>query len=210
LRRFETLPAATLRVARRGSALHHILVVDDEADICEVVKTGFEAGGKYRVDCATNRLDAFAALRRRPLDLALLDMLMRENAGGEIEAFAGEMRVPVLRMTGHPEIMRKSLAQGLPVLMKPFRVGDLVDTAIISWSRRTGSAARWRTMSASRGSSPTRRAPMSRPRNWHGTSSPIAGAASVGKGWGADRARGGPRLDASGGPPVAPSPEPSP
>jgi DNA-binding NtrC family response regulator len=106
--------------------MHQLLVVDDEPDICDVVKAGFEATGRYRVFCATNKLDADAVLRRQPLDLALLDMLMRENAGGEIEALAGELHVPVLRMTGHPEIMRKCLDQGLPVLMKPFRVGDLV------------------------------------------------------------------------------------
>ena len=108
--------------------MHQLLVVDDELDICDVVKAGFEARGSYRVFCATNKLDACAVLRREPLDLALLDVLMRENAGGPIEALAGEVRVPVLRMTGHPEIMSKSLDRGVPILMKPFRVGDLVDT----------------------------------------------------------------------------------
>ncbi|HJT06659.1 MAG TPA: response regulator [Stellaceae bacterium] len=105
-----------------------LLVVDDEPEICEVVKLGFETRGSYRVHCATNQLDAFAALRRQPPDLALLDMLMYGNARGEIEALAGELHVPVLRMTGHPDVMRKSRAQGLPILMKPFRIGELVDT----------------------------------------------------------------------------------
>src|SRR5690348_10172796 len=107
--------------------MHQLLVVDDVPDICDVVKTGFEAAGTYRVFCATNKAEACTALRRRP-DLALLDMLMRENAGGEIEALAGELHVPVLRMTGHPDIIRKSLDQGLPILMKPFRIGDLIET----------------------------------------------------------------------------------
>jgi DNA-binding NtrC family response regulator len=106
--------------------MHQLLVVDDEPDICDVVKAGFEARGSYRVFCASNKLEACATLRGKPLDLALLDMLMRENAGSDIEALADELHVPVLRMTGHPEIMRKSLDQGLPVLLKPFRVRDLI------------------------------------------------------------------------------------
>ena len=108
--------------------MHQLLVVDDEPAICDVVKLGFEARGTYRVHCASNKRDAFAALRRGPIELALLDMLMYGDAAREIEALASELHVPVLRMSGHPEIMRKSLDQGLPILMKPFRVGDLVDT----------------------------------------------------------------------------------
>ena len=107
--------------------MHQLLVVDDELDICDVVKAGFEARGSYRVFCATNKLEACAVLRRQPLDLALLDILMRENAGGEIEALAGELHVPVVRMTGHPDIMRKCLDQNLPILMKPFRVSVLIE-----------------------------------------------------------------------------------
>jgi DNA-binding NtrC family response regulator len=107
--------------------MHKLLVVDDESAICDVVKIGFEARGSYRVDCASNKTVALAALRRGPIDLALLDMLMYGNASHEVEALAGALHVPVLRMTGHPDIMRKSLDQGLPVLMKPFRIGDLVE-----------------------------------------------------------------------------------
>jgi DNA-binding NtrC family response regulator len=107
--------------------MHQLLVVDDEPAICDIVKIGFETRGSYRVHCASSKPDALAALRRRPIDLALLDMLMYGNPGGEIEALAAELRVPVLRMTGHPEIMRKSLDQGLPIVMKPFRVGELVE-----------------------------------------------------------------------------------
>lgn len=106
--------------------MHQLLVVDDEPAICDVVKIGFETRGSYRVHCANNKLDALAALRRRPIDLALLDMLMYGDAAHEIEVLAGELHVPVLRMTGHPDIIRKSLDQGLPILMKPFRVGELV------------------------------------------------------------------------------------
>jgi len=108
--------------------MHTLLVVDDEPEICEVVKLGFEARGSYRVHCASDKGAALAALRRQPPDLALLDILMYGNAGAEIEALAGELHVPVLRMTGHPDVMRKSAAQGLPVLMKPFRIGELVAT----------------------------------------------------------------------------------
>src|SRR6185437_1370559 len=114
------------RSARAKAPMHQLLVVDDVPDICDVVKIGFEARGTYRVFCASNKVEACAALRRGP-DLALLDVLMRDNASGEIAALAGELHVPVLRMTGHPEVMRKSLDQGVPILMKPFRVGELVE-----------------------------------------------------------------------------------
>jgi len=107
--------------------MHQLLVVDDEPAICDVVKTGFEARGSYRVYCASDQRAAFVALRRQPIELALLDMLMYGGASRQIEALAGELHVPVLRMTGHPDVIRKSLDQGVPILMKPFRVGDLVE-----------------------------------------------------------------------------------
>ena len=107
-------------------AMHHLLVVDDERAICEVIKAGFEASGSYRVRCATNKHDAVAALRHRPFDLALIDIVMRENAGSDVEALAGELRVPVLRMTGHPDVICKTFDQGVPVLAKPFRIGDVI------------------------------------------------------------------------------------
>lgn len=106
--------------------MHHILVVDDESDICDVLKLGFEADGHYRVRCASNRLDALSALRSKPLDLALLDILMRENAGADLEALAAEQHVPVLRMTGHPDIVQRARQQGVPILAKPFRISDVV------------------------------------------------------------------------------------
>lgn len=106
--------------------MHQLLVVDDEPDICDVIKAGFEAGGRYRVRCATNKSDAFAALRLERPEMALLDILMRENAGVEIAALAAELRVPVLRMSGHPQIVHNRRMHDLAVLAKPFRIVELM------------------------------------------------------------------------------------
>ena len=57
-----------------------ILVVDDEADIRELVQEILTEEG-YAVDVAANATEARAACKRQPLDLVLLDIWMPDTDG---------------------------------------------------------------------------------------------------------------------------------
>ncbi len=57
-----------------------ILVVDDEADICEILQFNLETEG-YEVDTASSAEEALEILSQRTYDLVLLDVMMGEISG---------------------------------------------------------------------------------------------------------------------------------
>ncbi len=62
-----------------------ILVVDDNPDICRLLRTRLERMG-HTVVTAANGYEALAELRARPFDLVLLDIMMPEMNGYEVLA----------------------------------------------------------------------------------------------------------------------------
>jgi len=81
-----------------------ILVVDDEADVRDYLKTALEDSG-FAVDTATDGMEALEAVRRDPPDLISLDLVMPRHSGAK---FYRELRrdkqlhqIPVLVVTGH-------------------------------------------------------------------------------------------------------------
>jgi CheY-like chemotaxis protein len=52
-----------------------VLIVDDDPDFCEVVKTTLEAG-EFRVRCASNGPQGLAMMREKKPDLVFLDVIM--------------------------------------------------------------------------------------------------------------------------------------
>ncbi len=81
-----------------------LLIVDDDPDFVDGIRAILEGAG-YAVDAAYNPKDGFDALKARPYDLLLLDILMGRGAEGVM--FARKMRkdaglrdIPVLIITG--------------------------------------------------------------------------------------------------------------
>jgi CheY-like chemotaxis protein len=81
-----------------------LLIVDDDPDYVDGIRAILEGAG-YTVDAAYNPKDGFDALKARPYDLLLLDILMGRGAEGVM--FARKMRkdpvlreIPVLIITG--------------------------------------------------------------------------------------------------------------
>lgn len=84
----------------------HILVVDDEPDIRQLVEEILADEG-YQVSTAENATAAREARRARRLDLALLDIWMPEVDGISLLrewAGAGELPFPVIMMSGHGSV----------------------------------------------------------------------------------------------------------
>jgi CheY-like chemotaxis protein len=108
-----------------------VLVVDDDADIREIVRMLLEAGG-YRVLTACDGLDAWEQLERSEAPaLILLDLMMPRMDG---EQFLQQLRstrdagIPVVIMSGHgvsEEKAARYAASGC--LAKPIDLDDLLD-----------------------------------------------------------------------------------
>jgi CheY-like chemotaxis protein len=109
-----------------------VLVVDDDADICEVIQTILELNG-YSVRTARDGLDALAQLRSgaRPA-LIILDLMMPRMNGlqfrAEQERDPALSAIPVVILSGDGRAESKAAALGLEGLRKPVDLERLLAT----------------------------------------------------------------------------------
>jgi len=109
-----------------------ILIVEDDADIRELMKIFLEADG-HRVNLAADGLGAFEELNAGPRpELILLDLMMPRMDG---EQFLKRLRgsrfadVPVIIMSGHSAAEKKAVElKAAYCLMKPVEVDQLLKT----------------------------------------------------------------------------------
>ena len=105
----------------------HILVVDDQTEICEVLKAGLETAPEFYVSCCNNGPDAIAILDEHEPDFAVVDVLIPGVPGIDVAHTAIERNIPVLFMTGNPDTARELLDAKVPCIVKPFRLGYLIE-----------------------------------------------------------------------------------
>ena len=104
----------------------HILVVDDQTDICEVLKAGLETAPEFYVSCCNRGPDAIAILDEHQPDFAVVDVLIPGVAGVDVARAAINLKIPVLFITGNPDTARDLLAAKVPCIVKPFRLDYLI------------------------------------------------------------------------------------
>lgn len=102
----------------------HVLVVDDEPDICEVLCEYFCDDG-FVVSCAQNGCDARRVLDQTAVDLALIDLVMPGEPGLSLAEHANRMAADVIVMTGHPDSMSALDGSAYRTISKPFRLAEL-------------------------------------------------------------------------------------
>ncbi len=82
----------------------YILVVDDEADVRDYLRTALEDAG-FRVGTATDGREALESVHREPPDLISLDLVMPKYPGAkffqELKRDKSLSKIPVLIVTGH-------------------------------------------------------------------------------------------------------------
>lgn len=111
-----------------------ILVADDNADLCSVLKPLLEAHG-YSVRLAANGSDALAAQREAPADVLITDLFMPESEGFEtIERFrAAFPATKIVVMSGDSKLARHDYLAAARLmgveatLRKPFEVQALLE-----------------------------------------------------------------------------------
>ncbi len=107
-----------------------ILIVDDELDIVEAVKSILEEE-RYRVLTCGNGREALQCLRQSKPDLAILDIMMPVMNGYEtIKAIRQQPQLeglPILIMSAiHPSVVTREYSWA-GFLKKPFSLRELMD-----------------------------------------------------------------------------------
>lgn len=107
----------------------HVLVVDDDPDMQEVMALTLEAGD-YQVSRASNGLEALEQVEREMPDVILLDMRMPVMDGW---TFAEELRkrhghqVPILVCTAAEDAQQRAReVDAVGCLSKPFELDELL------------------------------------------------------------------------------------
>ena len=117
----------------------HVLVVDDDADIVELITFKLEASG-FEVHSANNGEAALAAAIELQPDLLLLDLMMPGMTGIEVcrhlKDRPGTRHIPVILITAkaqESDIQAGLAAGAADYIVKPFSPSDLakrVETAL--------------------------------------------------------------------------------
>ncbi|GBQ30554.1 transcriptional regulator [Gluconacetobacter sacchari DSM 12717] len=102
----------------------HILLVEDESAIAELIRTALEASG-LRVTACAGVQSALNAVEQEPVDLAIIDLSLPDGAPDRLTDRLKGSGVPMIAISGDPA----RLAAFTPghTLEKPFRVRALMD-----------------------------------------------------------------------------------
>jgi CheY-like chemotaxis protein len=114
-----------------GESAKHVLVVDDDPDICATMQAALEFFG-YSVDTARDGAEALQKLRRGDVPfLILLDFMMPGMNG--IEFRSEQLRdpslasIPVVMLSGAGDVAAKAAAVGMEGLNKPVDLDVLLE-----------------------------------------------------------------------------------
>src|SRR5580692_3094281 len=107
----------------------HILVVDDQQEICDLVREYLSDEG-FRVSTANDGAGLRAALARDPVDLVILDLVLRGEDGLQL---ARELRngsdIGIIMLTGRGETVDRIIGLEMGAddyLSKPFHLRELL------------------------------------------------------------------------------------
>lgn len=123
-----------------NTSLSHILCIDDEGDILDIVKLCLEDIGGFRVTCLLDVDSAIYKLETIKPDLILIDMMMPKIDGIKaihiIRNQQGYQNLPIILMTARvqPKEVEEYLAKGATaVIAKPFDPMTLSDQILKIW-----------------------------------------------------------------------------
>ena len=108
-----------------------ILIVDDDPDLCTMIKLMLEYKGYAAVE-ANNEQDARKVLMEKPIDLIIMDMLLSGSDGTDICRRLKQDKnlslVPILMFSAHPNAKDACLKAGADgFISKPFDMNDLLE-----------------------------------------------------------------------------------
>jgi DNA-binding response OmpR family regulator len=108
--------------------VRHVLVVEENADVCKAIESTLLTGGPYRVTPTLAPDDAIEVIAEDRPDIAIIDTVLPKVSGLKLAGRATELGVPVLIITADDATERKLQEVGCPFLSKPFSIKVLVET----------------------------------------------------------------------------------
>jgi len=111
---------------------HEILIVDDEAIVCDRLKVFLEADG-HRVETLVDPVEALHLLESRVFDIVISDIRMGEIDGIQVmeKVFEKSGNTKVVVITGYAtlELAREALTKGaFDFIAKPFKMKEIRTT----------------------------------------------------------------------------------
>lgn len=107
-----------------------ILIVDDDRAVRELLKLHLVGEG-YEVRLADDAIIAGRSLMEAPPDLMLVDIALPYIDGvdfvGTLKAETAAPDIPIIFITGNPEVISRARLFDAPCLRKPFTAAQLVD-----------------------------------------------------------------------------------
>jgi len=108
-----------------------ILVLDDDPDICTMIKMVLDYHGYEAMDAETEE-KANAILGSTAVDLIIMDMLLSGADGSDIckklKEDAKTASIPVLMFSAHPNARKICMAAGADdFIAKPFEMNELLE-----------------------------------------------------------------------------------
>ncbi len=106
----------------------HILVVDDEKPICDLIDINLSTAG-YHCRCVQDGLAAIDLIEKENFDLILLDIMLPGADGFDIMEYIRPLKIPVIFISAKSDV--KDKVKGLKLgaedyLVKPFDALELV------------------------------------------------------------------------------------
>jgi DNA-binding response OmpR family regulator len=109
----------------------HILLVDDERDILDLLTEVFLGNG-YSVDSAMTAAEAVEFLDRRSYELVISDWRLPDGDGLMVADTAAAVGAKTILMSGHLSQMKGGRADGHETVMKPFKLDELIDAVTLA------------------------------------------------------------------------------
>jgi DNA-binding response OmpR family regulator len=106
----------------------HILIVEDERPISDLVKLNLTRAG-YACTCAYDGMQAADILEQENFDLILLDIMLPQIDGYELMEYIRPLQIPVIFLTAKASLddRMKGLTSGAEdYIVKPFEVVELL------------------------------------------------------------------------------------
>lgn len=104
----------------------HILIVEDDPLVSEVVVDALD--DVYDTSRAETAAAAIECLRGGGIDAMLLDCTLPGGLDPQLVPLADEFGVPVILMSGHPDMMERIPGRSRPCIQKPFSLTALLAT----------------------------------------------------------------------------------
>jgi CheY-like chemotaxis protein len=113
----------------------HILIIDDDQSILEMMRLVLEEEGGYRVTTAESTFEDVADIERLQPDLILLDFLLQGRNTGwnflqKLRLHRPTKDIPIVLCTAALSDVKEQesilIQKGIPILYKPFDVDELL------------------------------------------------------------------------------------